>query len=367
MKRSVSLIFVLFLLAGLLPGSAPAQAQGLTTDNPFLALFPELATLPAPSWVRERLRVSYYGASAAAYKGPDEPSTAGAGITQTDVVAMDRRSVALSTRFLLDLGGGTVQPSITVGEIGAPGVGPFWINPAVLVDAERVANEDLAVNHTTSTIEGVTYNVVRFDYSSQGATYAWVFEEATGLLLFHRFDMGEGGSKGHQQFVSMRRVRLPWRSNATPDWDEPGSEMRFEGNYWVLIPGGEPIGLPMAVTAKVKRVQPRWSLATVTDAVSGQASWPIDRVTGVAQLYEAFWLPAEALAASPRNPVLDRDPATGAEISYERSGGVVTLTEVGSTWTNTLTYDGQTGALLSIGSQKQVGISTITIELQRVQ
>lgn len=364
-RRIATLAFVLLAVV-LVPGAAPAQAQDLTAPSAFLALFPELRTLPAPNWVREGLRVNYSGISAAAYQGPDEPAPAGGGLLQTDVVAKDSRTIALSSRFLLDTGVG-LQPSFTIGETSLPGVGPFWINPSVLVDAERVANEDLAVNHTTSLLGERTYNVVRFDYASQGATYAWVFEETTGLLLFHRYDMGEDGSKGFQQFVSMRRLALPWRATAAPDWVVQGLEARYEGTYTAIVAGGDPIPLPYAVLLEVKQAQGRWTLLSIADATSGQPGLPVDRVTGVTQLYEGFWLPAQALAASPRRSVIDRDPASGAQVSYTRSGGMVLLSEEGASWRSQLGYDAESGALLTMYVEKQSGIATIIVDLQLVQ
>lgn len=368
MLRKLTLVLIVLLIAGLLPGAAPARAQApIVSDNPFVTLFPELATMPAPAWVREGLRISYTAASAAAYQGPDEPAPAGGGLLQIDVVAKDTRTIALSTRFLLDAGDGTVQPSLTVGETSMPGAGPFWVNPAIFADAERAANEDLAVNRGPGTYGGRQYQVIRFDYASGGATYAWVFEEETGMLLFHRYNMGEGGSSGFQQFVASRRLRLPWRSRAAPDWLARGQQARYEGTYTAIVAGGDPIPLPFAAESEVTRVQGKWSVNSLAAITAGQRDLPGTRVTGTAQLIDALWLPPTALDVTPRRALIDADPLTGAQVSFTRERGVIVLTEEGASWRTVLVYDDQTGMLVRSYQEKQVGIATTVIDLQLVQ
>jgi hypothetical protein len=66
--------------------------------------------------------------------------------------------------------------------------------------------------------------------------------------------------------------------------------------------------------------------------------------------------------------LLDRDPVTGAELFWQRGAGrTIVLTERGATYETVLTYDGATGALLSI-QQFQQGLTGATrIWLQRVK
>ncbi len=70
------------------------------------------------------------------------------------MVAKDAKNVVVSTSYYLDGGNGKVTPSGVFGASFIPGVGDWWLNPAVLVDAEKVANDELAVVHMPDTVAG---------------------------------------------------------------------------------------------------------------------------------------------------------------------------------------------------------------------
>lgn len=130
MPRALALLFACLVVA-------PATARAAPTDadvGGMLALFPNARTLPAPAFLVPGVRVSYSTGSASG--GID--GVAGGGVLQYDVVARDLRQIAACLHSYGDLGAG-VFPLATGPAIGYPGVGPFWINPTVLVGAERFA------------------------------------------------------------------------------------------------------------------------------------------------------------------------------------------------------------------------------------
>lgn len=221
-----------------------------------------------------------------------------------------------------------------------------------------------------TTIEGKEFDAVRFEYTSNAAVYVWMFDEVSGILLFYRHTLGEEG--GQQQLVNMtlvntRQVRLPWNATSAPTWLERGLQMHFEGTYTAYIPGVDPTPLPYSADATIERVQTRWSGYTHSDSTVGVAGSRIGRVCGIVQLFDALWLPDKALTAQVRRPLIDRDPVTGAQVSYQRSGRTVTLSEAGSGYESTLVYDQRSGALIAMRQQQQVGIATIVVELQLVE
>ena len=66
-------ILAIVLSVGLpatLHAAPPAQTFGGDQLNPFPQLFPELKTLPAPTWLKEGLRVTYYVQSATITQDP---------------------------------------------------------------------------------------------------------------------------------------------------------------------------------------------------------------------------------------------------------------------------------------------------------
>ncbi|MBW7885071.1 MAG: hypothetical protein H3C34_21035 [Caldilineaceae bacterium] len=350
------------------PGAAPAPEQ---VFNPFLTIFPELKGMDAPRWLKESFRATYYVQSASVAQVAGEEGGGGAGYLQFDVVGMDTENVAVSTRFFLDGGGGMITPSFTGAAITLPGAGEFWLHPAVLEDAERVANEDLAVVRMPKNVAGYTYDAVRFEYHSDEGVYVWMFDEVSGLLLFYRHEVG-GPAAVRRQLADMtlagtRRVKLPWSGRTPPPWLERGIAENFDGTYSVVVPTVGPTSFPTSVSIKTTAVHGRWTSNEVATYFAGRFDSRVDRVTGVGQIFDALWLPRQALTARVRASLIDRDPVTGVELHYTRGGGTVQLTERGDAYVTTLTYDARNGQLLAVEQQTQVGIATQILALERVE
>ncbi|MCC7354356.1 MAG: hypothetical protein IT330_11420 [Anaerolineae bacterium] len=347
------------------------EAMAGEGQNPFVQLFPDAGRAPAPNWLREGSRVTYYVQSATIAQDPDEGS-AGAGWVQYDLVALDGETAVAATKFYLDAGNGVVLPSITAFSLGIPGAGDYWLDPAILKTAERVANDQLVVVHIPTTISGKKYNAVRFEYHPEGAEYVWMFDEVTGVLLFYRHAIGKEGDARRQladaTFVRQRQLKLPWQAEAAPDWVEAGASLRYEGTYDVAAMGSPAGSLPYEVRVEMGRSQGKWSRYKVTDYVSGRTNGVAERITGVAQLFDALWLPPEALAALRTAKTLDRDPVTGAQIAVARGrSGTIVLTESGESYYTKLTYDGKDGTLLAIEQETTSGAATIHVALQLVE
>ncbi len=345
----------------------PATMAG-ESPNPFVKIFPDTGRAPAPAWLQEGVRVTYYVQSATVSQDPDE-SSSGAGYVQYDLVALDDRNVVSSIKFYLDTGNNVVLPSITAFSVGIPGAGDYWLDPVVLKTAERVKIDKLTVKRTSTTIAGKSYNVVRFEYRPEEAEYVWMFDEVTGLLLFYRHAIGAEGAARRQladaTFVRQRQLKLPWQAEAVPNWVKKGGSLRYEGSYDVATMGSPAGSLPYVVLVEWERSQDRWSRCKVTGYLSGKVEGTLERVTGVAQLFDALWLPPEALAALRTARTLDRDPVTGAQIAVSRGpGGTVVLTETGVVYYTKLTYDGKNGMLLALEQETRSGVATIHIALQ---
>ncbi len=345
------------------PGAVP-----LETQNPFVHLFPELRQAPAPAWLREGVRTTYYGQSATLTQSIEDTGASGAGFLHYDIVALDATTVAGSAKLYLDMGDGTVIPSLVLPSLGLPGAGEYWLHPDVLPTAERVATNELAVVHMPTEIEGRTYNAVRFQYQPAGAEYVWMFDEASGLLLFYRHTIGAEGAADRQAaqlwLVHQRQVNLPWVARGVPDWVRDGGTLTWEGR-WSAEALGSPAGsFPYSIVAELKSLQPRWTQYQATDYLYDRLNGVGLRITGVSQLFDAVWLPPEALEAL-TDGLLDRDPVTGAEITVSRfRDGSVVLTETGTRYRTSLAYDGTYGVLQSIEQEVNSGAATILVDVQ---
>jgi hypothetical protein len=352
------------------PFEAPAQGGGAPeVGSAWTLLFPELGNAQAPGWLREGMRLTYYGQSATLAEAEDERSGA-AGYVQCDVVALDADAAVLSVKLYLGLGGGAVVPSFVLPSFGLPGAGDYWLAPEVLADAERVANDELTVvPDMPAQAMGRTTRAVRFEYRPPGAVYVWMFEAESGVLLFYRHAIGEEGAAQRQvadlTLVAQRQVALPWRGQSAPAWVVTGSALRYDGTYSALAMGAPAGSFPYTVLAEAQRRGARWTEHRLSAFLAGAPSGAMSRVTGVAQLTDALWLPPEALGALRDGQVLDRDPMTGAQVEVSRPGdGTLVLTEWGAAYYTALGYDEGTGVLVSTEQEVRSGAATTRISLR---
>jgi len=364
----------LFLIASLLLGSVapayaapPAQTFGGDPLNAFPHLFPALLTLPAPAWVREGQRASYYVQSATFAQSFEDEGSAGAGFMQHDIVAVDRKNVVVASSLYLDTGAG-VTPVAVFGASFLPGVGDFWLNPVVLEDAEAVANDELTVVHMSATIAEQEYDAVRFEYRTGESVTVSMFDTATGLLIYFRHTVGDDPTTTRQSseiyLLGRRQLRLPWRGVRAPAWLAPGDVLDYAGTRAVYVTGSPSGAFPESARSSVKQAQGRWSAFEVSSYLGGALTGASDRVTGVNQLSGALWLPTEALKSSVRAGMIDRDPVTGVEVAYVRNPDhTVTLRETSDLFQIDNTYDWRTGQLIAARIETRTGLTVQVTEL----
>jgi hypothetical protein len=351
---------------------AQTTAANAVAANPFLALFPELRDTYAPRWLRTGTRVTYHVQSASFIQDPDSPDPSGGGYLQYDLVAFDRKEVVSSSKFyLVNVLNGVVTPSTVAPSYGIPGLGDFWISPVVLTHAEDAASPNLAVVRMPTVVGDQEYSAVRFQYQDGDAEYVWMFDQESGLLLFHRYAIGdplyEDSQAGQLTLLQRRRLSIPWRRDIKPDWVRTGVNLEYEGVYGTVPPASPRVDLPYGLTARITRAQRRWSEYEVTDYLYGVVNTRGSRVSGTAQLFDALWLPVSAAGRIRTGQVLDTDPVTGARIVVEsKDAATVVLAEIGDAYRTALNYDAVDGRLLGISSQTQVGLATTLIDVQVV-
>lgn len=352
------------------PTSIPAYAAPNTqTDtsatNSFLILFPELQSMAAPTWLKEGIRVTY--TSASAHIG-GETGGAGNGFIQYDVVALDKKSVATNQSLFLDVNGNGVLSAFPgAPAVEVPGTGAFWINPAVLVDAEQAASNNLSVSRMEDQdTEGNRYEVVRFQYEDDRARFASAIDVETGLLIFYTqtiVNLDGTRSEAQQRLAGVRQLKFPWKGKTPPNWVKKGVTLDYVGWQSDALAGVDPIQLPRTYSASVQEIGKRFTIFTTSASYNNQPQGTSPSVTGVAHL-TGLWLSKEALKSKTRSGRIDRDPITGVEVSWRRAGSEkIVVSEVGPSWQSTFTYDGSSGVLVVIQISQLIGLSTQVIEL----
>ena len=304
----------------------------------FFTLFPELRTLPTPQFLERGLRVSYSTAS-----GGD--GLGAAGVLQYDVVALDPTMVLLYQHTYGDVGAGVIPLSQTVAR-GAHGLGPFWINPVALVDAERFNSASLTVSRFDKEVAGTTRTVVRFQTATgMNSRTVHEFSAASGLLVFSSVGTVESGAQIVLQ--STRPLSFPWVPDAAPNWARPGATLDYEGSKTTTIVGGGTIQQPLRATIAVAEATRTWSTFGQTVSLDGAVVGTQQTVSGIAQLNGSLWLPRAALAAPlPSTPTsIDVDPISGAQTFIVAENETIVLQQELSGSLNRWTFNGQSGVL----------------------
>ncbi len=327
---------------------------------PFLTLFPEAKTAPAGSGLVPGVRVTYQSAAAAAAGG-----ASGAGVIQYDIVEVDGAQVVAFQHSYAD-GGAGIYPITTGYAAGYPGIGGFWINPAVLQRAEAVAGAQLSVTRVPRTLgNGQTINVVRFESTSSGRS-VWEFDVNTGVLAFD--SIASGGSAAQLTLFSVRTITLPWAVDRAPNWVRPGADIRYTGALSTTIPAAGTVQQPATSQIQITHAGAHWSLSSTTTTVMGASQGAAPGVTGSGQVVGAAWLPRSALTAnlSAAPTLFDTDPATGATMTVARSAdGKITLEQVTSASRTTTDYDGKLGVLDHLRQSIQLQTALKQSDVQR--
>lgn len=373
--KKIEMISAVFLticiaLSAASAGSLPTLPSG--KENPLPILYPELNSKPAPTWVTEGLRATYY---ATVDKGANQEGRAEAGDTflQTDVVALDGNSAATSTTMYVRGPLGYLRPlvSASFGSIVPAGCGDFWCSPEVLVTVPERDDGEVTVIRGPVVVAGSSYQAIRFEVSYEGLKYSMTYDENSGLLLHHRYDIisadGASAETGIIDLRGVRQVEIPWADGSAPTWLRPGQKMTYQGQTVYEIPGT--VTSPFAVTfqAEVVTVQARSSVVKWTFVVGGSSSIPAYTVSGARQLM-GFWLPEAALDINEVGDV-DEDPETGMMISVIENdqNGIVFEETNGRDYQRLLTYDKATGKLIESYEEQLTEAMTGTVQKTQVQ
>jgi len=326
-------------------GSTPIDM----TLNPFLTLFPELKTAPAPIWLKTGKRWTYYYQYAGKFDPDVNTPTSGSGYFQFDLVALTTKNSVASLKTYLNNGKNYLIPTSAVASVQLPGLGEFWLAPSALVHAEDVANPDLTVTRMPKKVGNKTYQCVRFQSTSDdnSAEYVWMFEETTGKLIYYSYRIGDPTAPdqlGQIGLTKERTLPLPWKGTQARPWvtaTKPWS-LRYIGTQKIeYLNNPSPIYLYYRTDLARTRYQKSWGEYKATDYLyTNQTGWvqqgSIYSVTGTAQLFDLLWLPPEAFSPAKRwalnQPVkLDTDPITHATMFGMRiSNNGIALREQGT-------------------------------------
>ncbi len=361
LRRALGIFFVVMVLA--------CSNVHAAADTLFLAAFPELRQSAAPDWVVPGLRITYRSSSLS--KSADKNSGT-LGYYQVDISSVSPREVIWMATIFNEYTPGMPEPFLNVRGDEIPGIGETWVHPSALKVADRMKDYDgMQVLRGPYTINGKTYQAVRFEYADRQMQKSWTYDEATGLLLRYSHDIQTGGGSQYLEMllVGTRNVVLPGMNKPRPAWVTQGTAFQFSGTYSSFVSGILPYSMPYVMISTIEAVDADYSKEKTVAYQNGQLQGEVATLS-TSWRVGGYWLAPEALAALRPGTVLDTDVITNTRTvvasSATGTGGqpVILLQQQASNWSNTYGYDVRTGRLVYFKSIRPIGtMGRLEIEL----
>lgn len=333
--------YMVLLLAVIMPFVAEAAGTSTSTlpsgmENPLPLRYPELLSAPAPSWLDEGLRATYYVIASTPESERTEnveygTGSAGYGLSQVDVVALEDGNAATFTLPYAPDTQGAMRQMQGFGSVVPEGCGDFWCSPEVLGKVPEQASDEFTVQRLPVNIGGKDYQAIRFDIKSGTFEMALIYDLKTGIMLYHTVDytsyssqeneiIGTRGTHAIYEFRNLRKVKIPWNEGRVPQWLAKGENIGYQGQTSVQVQGASPMVTPMSVQVSVLDVMSRYAKVRL-DTYNQDPVPPayIITVSGISQLM-GNWIPPEAIADL-RPGIIDTDPDTNMQTSVVSNDG----------------------------------------------
>lgn len=362
-------------LALLLAFVAPAGAQDLS------GVIPGLSQLPAPDWVREGTRMSYYSSSANVpdatekyildeegdwvgltsgkrYRREEVFGAAGHGITQVDVLSVDQRGSLLKiTPWSYSNFDGPLVPLKQGYTASLAAGGDWYINPQVLAQLQDRRGGGLTVLRMPYQIGAQTYNAIRIQTQSEAATFAKVYDLNSGqLLATFNAVTGEGTTFAQAISLGVRQMELPWLGMDLPGWLRQGASLSYQGTKTSQVPLASfenriPLTVSISFTAADQRGYTYRRTSTLSASGFPSVSEQDAQAGGIGEP-GGLVLPPAALASLRAGQVIDSDDITGVTVSvvdirpdYDGRNTVV-IQAKNQAYSAQMTYDVDSGVMV---------------------
>ncbi len=390
----------------------PHQGQIKSTD------LPNTRELGAPKWVKPGMRITFYAAAATVVsKGepkckedpngdweddqgnkftctnmPGDPdgSSAGEGLSQVDVLAVEGTDVVLATTLYSY---SRIDRQYTIAPLGggkAPGdvIDEVWIHPTRLAEIAESNIEGMRILRGNYEVEGTIYKAISFVSMKPGSYHSYAYDTETGLLIAattrttHNTTLltpPQTAASGNAQLyvrrlLGYRQRNVPGLTGTNPAWVARTKQLNYNGTWTFVNPMGsnpnEAMVYPMDLSVAFGRGGKNWVPFTSKSAIHYSRDYAQESAgTGVTGSTGQFWIDPKALSRLKRGQVLDEDPFTQETLSVDSvrsSSGVKTASLLSELPGNRslFTYDLNTGALVDFQTSSSGSGITILLRLQ---
>jgi hypothetical protein len=314
------------------------------------------ADLTLPSFLEAGLTIAYRTVDA--YTGEDGRQETEPGYLNAHVNFAHGSLVTIDVRDYYAVGDEERAVSYgsgaVVGDHNSAGV--YWMNPRVLeaLAQDAPSSHEGGVSVRRGSGEARAGRVDTVTVARERDRY--MYDAETGLLLSLTRAATEDDSLIEMTYLEQRRLRLPWASEAVPDWMPRTHGMTFQGNNTVVRSTSlvlQTVTLSIEFDALAHEV----FLAKVASRIESGPVYPAEESRwempcATAMLYP-LWISPDALRRLSPGTLIDDDPVTRFRMTFQGvEGAYAVLAEEGPLERTAYYFDMNTGVFFGFRGQR---------------
>jgi len=315
------------------------------------------------------------------------PGASGAGFTVLRVGHVDAQVAQLTSRLYgWDPLTRQALYSMAWGLVSHAGcMADYWVHPAALASLAEVDLPGVRILRMPYRLGERVFDAVRIQTTTASGFDAYVFDLASGLLVFHgaratgapvvtppvggRAGVGAGSTQLVSTWiVDVQDAPVPWQAYPAPEWVARVQRLTYAGTM-TTVTSGTPFQLPIDHEVTIDARGHDWLHGRTVSRMGSIQGMPPSVQASVDSSGPAtiggLWIAPEALAQLRPGQPIERVEAVGIEtVVSEAAGGRVVLSEHGPLHRIDYAYDLATGVLDAINISQQVGITRFDYALR---
>jgi len=319
------------------------------------------------------------------------PGAGGAGFTVLRVGYVDAQVAQLTSR-LYGWDPLTRQSAYSMawGLVSHAGcMADYWIHPTALASLAEVDLPGVRILRMPYRLGERVFDAIRIQTTSATAYDAYVFDLASGLMIFHgaratgapvwtppvggQAGLGEGSTQLVSAWiVDVQDAPVPWQTYAAPAWVASVQRLTYAGTMTTVTAGTSPLQLPIDLEVTIDARGSDWLHARTVSRMGSIQGMPPSVQASIESSGPAsiggLWIAPDALAQLRPGQPIERVEAVGIDTTVgDTTGGRVVVVEQGPLHRIEYAYDVVTGVLDAVTVTQQVGITRFVYAMQLME